>query len=335
MNDSASILCRIGLVTLALIAVLAIVMFAGITLGPAGNGMTYLIGRLSGSAATDTTLQTIIFQLRLPRVIIAALAGGTLGLGGLVFQALLRNPLAEPYILGISGGSAIGAILGMLCGFARFPGVGLSAFAGSMLTLMGLMALTSGRSFLKKDGMLLAGVMVNAFCSAVILFLVTLLKNTELHSVLFWLMGDISAPDMQQAFLMLLLLAPCWLLVFLLSYVMNVLLLGKELAHSMGINIRVMTTTLLIVTTFMVSTTVCQCGLLGFVGLVIPHIMRLLLGADHRVLVPACLLGGGTFLVLCDMLARILPQQGELPVGVITAMIGAPIFIILLRRSRQ
>ncbi len=278
---------------------------------------------------------TIVWQIRFPRVLLAVLVGATLSLGGLVFQALLRNALAEPYILGISGGSAIGAIIGIMLGFSRFPGVCLTAFLGSLATLVLILVMTAGQTILKKESLLLSGVMVNAFCSAVILFLISLAHDSRLHSILFWLMGDLSAADMGQVVIIACMLMPCFGLIFWLAHTMNLLLMGKELAQTMGVNVKAATLVLLVTTSFMVSATVSYCGLLGFIGLVTPHLLRLLLGSDHRVLVPACILGGGAFLAVCDLLARTLPEQGEMPPGVITALIGAPLFIYLLKRSRR
>ena len=278
-------------------------------------------------------LHTIIWQIRLPRVLLSALVGAALSLGGLVFQALLRNPLAEPYILGISGGSAIGAIIGILMGFSRFPGVSLTAFIGSMATLVLILAMSSGQTILKKDALLLSGVMVNAFCAAVIMFLISMTQDSRLHNIIFWLMGDLSLADMRQVGILAAILLPCFFLVFWLSNPMNLLLMGKELAQTMGVHIKLVTVTLLVATSFMVSATVSYCGLVGFVGLVMPHLLRLVFGPDHRILVPACVLGGGTYMVACDILARTLPKQGEIPAGVITAIIGAPLFIYLLKRS--
>jgi iron complex transport system permease protein len=261
--------------------------------------------------------------------------GATLSLGGLVFQALLRNPLAEPYILGISGGSAIGAIIGILMGLSRFPGVSLTAFIGSALTLLLLLVMSAGQTILKKDTLLLAGVMVNAFCAAIIMFLVSITQDARLHNIIFWLMGDLSLTDMNQVAILALTLLPCFILLFWYSHSMNLLLMGREMAQSMGVNIRTVMVLLLVSTSFMVSATVSHCGLIGFVGLVMPHLLRLLLGPDHRVLVPACVLGGGAYMVFCDLLARILPKQGEMPAGVITALIGAPLFIYLLKRASR
>jgi iron complex transport system permease protein len=281
----------------------------------------------------DAMLRDIILKIRLPRVLFALAVGAALSVGGLVFQALLRNPLAEPYILGISGGAAIGAIIGILLGLARFPGISLFAFAGSIGTLGLLLFMSSGRSLIRKETLLLSGVMVNAFCSAVIMFLISLTQDSRLHNILFWLMGDLGQGDLLQAGLLWALLLPCFGVMLRYVNTMNLLLMGKELALTAGVSIRRVTLTLLLVSSFMISATVSQCGLIGFVGLVVPHIFRLSLGPDHRILLPACLLGGGGYMVLCDILARTLPRQGEMPAGVITAMIGAPLFIILLKRT--
>ncbi|UCF95719.1 MAG: iron ABC transporter permease [Desulfobacterales bacterium] len=308
-------------------------MFLGLSMGSTGSGLKEVWQAFVTKPEADSTLNTIIWQLRLPRVLLAALVGATLSLGGLVFQALLRNPLAEPYILGISGGSAIGAIIGILMGFSRFPGVSLTAFAGSMASLLLILVMSGGQSILKRDALLLSGVMVNAFCAAVIMFLVSMTQDARLHNILFWLMGDLSQADIQQVWILTVTLVPCFVLLFWLSNAMNLLLMGKEMAHSMGLNIKAVSVTLLVTTSFMVSATVSHSGLLGFVGLVMPHLLRLQLGPDHRVLVPACVLGGGAYMVGCDLLARVLPEQGEMPAGVITAMIGAPLFVFLLKRS--
>lgn len=315
--------------------VLLAVMFLGISLGPTRSGMYAVIQNLVGTAAPDSMLNTIIWHIRFPRVLLAALVGATLSLGGLVFQALLRNPLAEPYILGISGGSAIGAIFGILMGFSMFPGVSLTAFAGSLATLLLILIMSSGQTILKKDALLLSGVMVNAFCAAVIMFLISMTQDSRLHNIIFWLMGDLSMVDIHQVGILAAILFPCFILLFWLSNTMNLLLMGKELAQSMGVNIKAVTVTLLVATSFMVSATVSYCGLLGFVGLVMPHLLRLILGPDHRILVPACVLGGGAYLVFCDILARVLPEQSEMPAGVITAMIGAPLFIFLLKKTSR
>jgi iron complex transport system permease protein len=326
---------RLIWISLVLLVVLLIAFSLGLSIGPTQSGIRSAFSALFSNAESDSVLYSIVWRIRFPRVLLAAIVGATLSLGGLVFQALLRNPLAEPFILGISGGSAIGAIIGILLGLARFPGICFTSFLGSLGTLALILVMSTGRSILRKDALLLSGVMVNAFCSAIIMFLVSITQDARLHNIIFWLMGDLSAADLPHVVILGIILIPCFIVVFLFSHAMNLLMLGKEMALTMGINIKAVTLTLLIVTSFMVSVTVSFSGLVGFVGLVIPHLLRLVLGPDHRSLVPACLFGGAAYLVLCDLLARTLPQQGEMPAGVITALIGAPLFIILLKKSRK
>ncbi len=324
---------RMLLVCLLLTGGLVASFWLGLSVGSSG-GFRETWAVLSGAAGPDSVDAAIIWKIRLPRVVLAAVVGATLALGGLVFQALLRNPLAEPYILGVSGGSAIGAIVAMLIGLSPFPGVTLSAFGGSMLTLLLLLGLAAGRLTANRDYLLLGGVMLNAFCGAVIMFLISLGMSSEVRHILFWLMGDLSMFTAAQLPL-LLAVVPCFILIFILARPLNLLLLGRESAATLGVNVKLVTNLLLVATTFMVSVVVSHSGLIGFVGLVIPHILRLLLGVEHRLLVPASLLGGASYLILCDLLARTLPLSGELPVGIITALIGAPLFILLLWRARR
>jgi iron complex transport system permease protein len=326
---------RLIWISLISLVVLLIAFFLGLSMGPTQGGIRSIFSALFSTAESDSVLYSIVWRIRFPRVLLATVVGATLSLGGLVFQALLRNPLAEPFILGISGGSAIGAIVGILLGLSRFPGICITAFLGSLGTLALILVMSTGKSILRKDALLLSGVMVNAFCSAIIMFLVSITQDARLHNIIFWLMGDLSAADLPQVVVLGAILIPCFILVFLFSHTMNLLMMGKDMALTMGVNIKAVTMTLLIVTSFMVSATVSFSGLVGFVGLVIPHLLRLILGPDHRFMVPACLFGGAAYLVLCDLLARTLPQQGEMPAGVITALIGAPLFIFLLKKSRK
>lgn len=325
---------RLTGVTLMLLVLLLGALLLGLAAGSSGFGLSAVVKSLKGESGAEL-MNAIIWRLRLPRVLLAALLGATLSLGGMVFQALLRNPLAEPYILGISGGSAIGAIVGILLGLARFPGVWLMAFAGSLATLGLLYLMASGRSMLRGNTLLLSGVMVNAFCSAVILFLVSIAQDSRLHNIIFWLMGDLAAATNQNVISLSATVVPCFIIIFSRSHALNLLTFGNDMARTMGVNIRTTTSLLLVVTSLMVSATVSYCGLVGFVGLVMPHLLRMIWGPDHRLLAPASILGGAAFMVICDMLARTLPAQGEMPVGVITALIGAPLFVYLLRKSNR
>jgi iron complex transport system permease protein len=330
-----AVLKRTLLTTLVTLFMMVVAMIAGLIFGSAGTGWRAVGQTFQGLLDPEHLYHQIVWQLRMPRVILAGVVGAALSLGGLVFQALLRNPLAEPYILGISGGAAIGAIIGILLGLSHFPGISVLSFSGGMVTLILVLVIASGPTLLKKETLLLSGVMVNAFCSAVIMFLISLTADARVHNILFWLMGDLSAGGKAGALQLSLMVIPCFIVVLWLSNAMNLLMMGKETAYSMGVNVKLLTVVLLVITSFMVSATVSHCGLVAFVGLVIPHLFRLALGPDHRVLVPACIFGGGAYLVICDLLARTLPRTGEMPVGVITAMIGAPVFIILLKRSSR
>lgn len=328
-------LSRIVVVTISLMFILLAAVLLGLAVGSSEVGVKSLLNVLFTRDNGDPTLRTIVWQLRWPRVLLAVEVGGVLSLGGLVFQALLRNPLAEPYILGTSGGAAVGAILGILLGLSQFPGVSLTAFAGSMGALLLVMMLASGKAVPRKDSLLLSGVMVNAFCSALILFFVSTTQDARLYDILFWLMGDLSRADSAQGLRLAVVVLPCVVVIFALARIMNLLLLGRDMAESLGVHVRRVSWVLLVVTSVMVSAAVCGSGLLGFVGLAVPHLLRLILGPDHRVLVPACVLGGGAYMVVCDALARWVPRQGEIPAGVVTAMIGAPLFIAILRRSAR
>jgi len=324
---------RLVTVLSVLTIVLLLSMLAALATGSSSISFKDILLSLSGGNATDPTTETILWQIRLPRVILAVVVGAVLSLGGMVFQALLRNPLAEPYILGISGGSAIGAIGGIMLDLAFFPGVTLLSFLGSMLTLVIVLILSGGSSSTSKNSLLLGGVMMNAFCGALIMFLISISQGAKVQEIIYWLMGDLSLAGNSNIPLLLLCL-PCFLIILLFGRTLNLLLLGREAATAMGVNVRFVTFVLLVTTSMMVTLVVCQSGLIGFVGLLIPHLLRMLLGADHRLIGPSCILAGGSFLVLCDLLARTVPSNGEMPVGVITALIGAPLFIFLLWRSR-
>jgi iron complex transport system permease protein len=333
-SELSSISSRLPLIVVALGALLLITFWLGISQGSSEISFAEMIRVFRGQADSDSVTATIIWQIRLPRVVLAAVVGATLALGGVVFQALLRNPLAEPYILGVSGGSAIGAIIAMLLGFSPFPGVALSSFGGSMLVLALVLMLAAGKSVMRRDSLLLGGVMMNALCGAIIMFLISLSRNTQIQNILFWLMGDLSMFSREQLPLLLTVL-PSFILIFVMARPMNLLLTGQENAAVMGVNVKLVTYLLLLATTFMVSIAVCHSGLIGFVGLVIPHVLRLAIGSDHRLLIPGSILGGSSFLIICDLLARSIPAGGELPVGIVTALVGAPLFIFLLWRTNR
>ena len=207
---------RLFLICFSLAVILILAIFLGLAVGSSDSGLTKTYHALF-YPDQEPTLSMIIWKIRFPRVLMAMVAGAVLSVGGVVFQSILRNPLAEPYILGISGGSAIGAILGILLGLSQFPGVSLTAFTGSILTLLLILGLSSGQTVLGKDRLLLSGVMVNAFCGAVIMFLVSMTHDSRLHNIIFWLMGDLSSVSASQVGILLGIEIPSFILIFIRS----------------------------------------------------------------------------------------------------------------------
>jgi len=300
-------------------------------LGTAEISGGQLLSLIRGGEDQGGHVRLILLDIRLPRILLAGLVGFALALGGVVFQALLRNPLADPFILGVSGGSAVGAILGILLGFGLGFGVPALSFAGALLTLFLLLAIGSRSIGFESTTILLTGVIVNAFFTAIIMFFVSISADAKLHSMLFWLYGDLS----QTSYTHLFLIAPVLLVAFLVLYRfstrLNLLTLGEDAAARLGVDVTRTKIVLLVVVSMMIGTVVAFSGLIGFVGLVVPHLARMAFGSDHRLLLPAAALGGASFLVAADTAARTLIAPSELPVGVISAFIGAPFFLFLLR----
>ncbi|MBN1665317.1 MAG: iron chelate uptake ABC transporter family permease subunit [Deltaproteobacteria bacterium] len=321
-----------SILIILLIGVGAIAMFAGavnVDIGPAIRSI--FSSELNGDNALAAIDKTILFSIRLPRIILAGLVGAALSLAGTIFQALLRNPLADPYILGLSGGSAVGAILGIMIGAGSFViGIPGAAFSGAIIAVVTVFGIAG--THLQSNTILLAGVIVNAFFSAVILFLISVSSRFNLQNMIFWLMGDLSLPSTGG----LQTLAVCLIIGFAVIYTeskaLNLIATGEETALQLGINVQRSKIVLFITASLITAVAVSFSGMVGFVGLIIPHMMRLMVGPDHRILLPASLLFGASFLITADAFARMIMAPVELPVGVITAFCGAPYFIYLLRR---
>ena len=294
-----------------------------------------VVSALWGNASAPSEEDLILFSVRLPRIAFAGIVGASLSLSGVVFQALLRNPLADPYVLGISGGSALGAIVGIVLGAGSFYlGVPFLAFCGALLTVFLVFIVAGGsRGLLLDNSLLLAGVVVNSFFSAAILFALSIVNSMELHSISFWLMGDLSGATVTEIALAALCLAVCFIILYAQARKLNLMVQGEETALQLGVNVKRTKYILLMITSLITSVAVSLAGIIGFVGIMVPHMMRLVFGSDHRLLLPAAALFGASFLVVADTLARILLAPAELPVGVITALCGAPYFIFLMRRK--
>jgi iron complex transport system permease protein len=329
---SVIIIC--ALLSLVLVVVLGLSLVTGSVEIGMWRGLKGILNLWQAGTDRLTPLEmTIIFSLRLPRVIFAGIIGASLALVGTVFQALLRNPLADPYVLGISGGSAVGAIIGIVIGAPALPGgAAVMAFGGAMAAIFLVFGIAGKEQTLPTQTLLLAGVIVNAFFSALIMFLVSLSSRNELHNVLFWLMGDLSLASRQEILLVGIALAAIAAFIYRDSKALNLLVMGEETALQLGVNVETTKKRLFFAASLLTAVAVSASGIIGFVGLLVPHMMRLLFGADHRLLLPVTALFGASFLVAADSVARTITAPTELPVGVITALCGAPFFIYLLRK---
>jgi len=288
-------------------------------------------------AAEGNVDALILLRIRLPRALMAVIVGGALAGAGTVLQALLRNPLAEPHLLGVSGGAAFGGVVALILGGATgiIPAVlvPIGSFAGALLTMLIVYRLGTVHGRLQPYTFLLAGVVCNAFTGALIMALNTLADFFQAHGVLFWLMGSLQAQSYWLVLASATYVAAGLLWLLRHSRELNVLSLGEESAAQLGVHVGRTRRVSFVVSSLLVGAAVSVSGMIGFVGLIVPHVTRLLIGADYRLLLPASVLVGGTFLVLADTVARSAFGPTEIPVGVVTALCGGPFFIYLLRRE--
>lgn len=285
---------------------------------------------------------TILFSARLPRVALACLAGGALSVVGVAFQALLRNPLADPYVLGVSGGAAAGATLAIVAGTSAFTLAGAAivpaaALAGGLAATLLVFAIARAGGEVSGTTIVLAGVIVNAIAASVITFIKTLVSAAKAQELLFWLMGFLDVPSTPQLVACSLWVALGLGVVVLDSGRLNLLALGREPAAHLGVDVTRLERRVFFASSAIAGAVVSLTGLIGFVGLVVPHAVRRTLGPDHRILVPASLLLGAATLTLCDLVTRMLFRwlETEPPVGAVTALIGGPLFLVILHKSRR
>ncbi len=316
----------------AVLGLLALATGLALLAGLAGGAARLPVARwLAAWSGGDPFARSVLLEIRLPRAFGAAVLGGALALAGGAFQALLRNPLADPYVLGVSGGAALGGVLALVAG-APAGAVPVAAFAGALATLILVerIATTDGR--LSVYTLLLTGAIFNAFAAAVLFFLQSVASLEQLHSIVFFLMGRIpTLGGPRLAGLAGVALAVAAVLAFR-ARAFNALGLGEEGALQLGVDVERLKRETYVLGSLLTALAVAHAGMIGFVGLVVPHLLRLLFGPDHRLLLPASLLGGAAFLVLSDLAARTLVAPRELPVGVVTALVGGPFFLLLLRR---
>ena len=314
-------------------------LFSGVVHVTISDVFSSIYNWFGGNLEIDAFVEHTIIELRLKRILLALIVGMALSLSGCVFQALLRNPLADPHILGASAGGACGAVVATACGVSvlanTFLAVPILSFCGSLGAITLVYFLAKRKGVLSMYSLILIGVILNSFFISVVIFIESIISADQLASIFFWLLGNLSQFDNN----VLLVLAVAFAVVFtiLMFYArkINILSLGEEKAAQLGVSVEATKRVCFILAAVITGMSVAVSGLIGFVGLVVPHIMRLIFGPDHRLLLPASTIGGGIFLVVADTIARtaLIPQ--ELPVGVVTSFIGAPFFIFLLKQKEE
>ncbi|MGA3085052.1 MAG: iron ABC transporter permease [Thermodesulfobacteriota bacterium] len=283
----------------------------------------------------DSTSWTILWELRLPRVILAGIVGWSLSIGGVVFQALMRNPLAEPFLLGISSGAAIGAVAGIIFGIVFWGGIPFMAFLGALMTIALVLIIAQRARAIDPNTLILTGVIINAFFAALIMFAMAVTSGEKLHSLLFWLYGDLSRGRFFDLWIMVPVILIGSFILYGMARSFNLIASGEEVAAQLGVDVERAKWIALVIVSLMCGTTVAFSGIIGFVGLIVPHLVRMAFGPDHRLLLPASGLFGASFMIGADLLARTVISPSELPVGVITAFLGAPFFLYLLYLKRR
>jgi iron complex transport system permease protein len=319
-------------ISLVMLVILAFVIILSLVLGTAEVSLRDILCVLWGDMPPDDPIRLIIVRIRFPRIMLAGLVGFALSLGGVVFQAILRNPLADPFILGVSSGSAFGAVLAISLGLGFAVGVPVMSFAGALFTIYLVMVIGSRKIGMESSTILLTGVIINAFFTAIIMFFISVSADDRLHTMLFWLYGDLSQGKYGQ----LAIIAPFVLVASIALYgfakELNIITTGDENSAQLGVDVENVKKASLLIVSLIMGLVVAFSGLIGFVGLIVPHLSRMAFRSDHRLLIPVGSIGGAIFLIAADTIARTMLSPSEIPVGVVTAFIGAPFFIILLRK---
>lgn len=329
-----SLVTRRRIVLPILVAVLLLLMLAATMIGIVGFSPASVVDNLwrglSGEGA-----DVIFWNLRLPRIVLCVLIGAVLSVSGGTYQAVFRNPLTDPYVLGISSGASLGAAVAILLGLeGSFFGVGLLALATALLTVVLIYKIASLGNRMHTATLLLTGVCFTFLATAIVSFLMVI-NQDKMDRIIFWTMGSFASVSWTDVLIMLPVAVAGIAVVLYHSKDLNLLLVGSETAKSLGVEVEKVKKILLLATTLMVAFAVSACGVIGFVGLVVPHCIRLVAGSDNRLIIPYSIVVGGIFLLLCDTLARTVLMPSEIPVGSVTALVGAPMFIYLLYKSKK
>ncbi|MBR4804109.1 MAG: iron ABC transporter permease [Bacteroidales bacterium] len=329
-----SLVTRRRIVLPILVAVLLLLMLAATMIGIVGFSPASVVDNLwrglSGEGA-----DVIFWNLRLPRIVLCVLIGAVLSVSGGTYQAVFRNPLTDPYVLGISSGASLGAAVAILLGLeGSFFGVGLLALATALLTVVLIYKIASLGNRMHTATLLLTGVCFTFLATAIVSFLMVI-NQDKMDRIIFWTMGSFASVSWTDVLIMLPVAVAGIAVVLYHSKDLNLLLVGSETAKSLGVEVEKVKKILLLATTLMVAFAVSACGVIGFVGLVVPHCIRLVAGSDNRLIIPYSIVVGGIFLLLCDTLSRTVLMPSEIPVGSVTALVGAPMFIYLLYKSKK
>jgi iron complex transport system permease protein len=328
---------RTVIICLLLLLALVCVLLAAAVIGseplPVGAVLRAVLTGGKSVSGLTAEQQTILFDIRLPRILLAAAVGMSLATAGAGYQSLLRNPLAEPYLLGISNGAAVGTMTALVFFGAHEWSRPLMAFAGALLATLVVYRLARGRTGTSPERLVLAGVIVTTFLSSAIVFITTLMDATRIRAFTFWLLGDLSGTTKGLLAVALIAAVIGSVTLALHARSLNLLMLGERDAFDLGVEVGRVRFTVFVAASLLVGASVASSGSVGYVGLVVPHLVRLSVGSDNRLVIPAAALAGAFFVIAADTVARTIIAPRELPVGAITALIGAPLFIYLLKRG--
>ena len=335
---------RFGIGILLLAVLIVIALNCGVARISVGQSLLVIASRIPGLnhwvslQDIDRAAMTILLYLRLPRILLAAVAGAGLAVAGVAFQGIFKNPMAEPYVLGISSGTALGAALAMALGLeANFMGFGLitfSAFAAGILTALTVYGIARIGSKTPTVTLLLSGIAVNFFLTATISLIMTF-KREQIERIVMWTMGSVATANWTEVMMVTPLVVLTIGVLSIYSRDLNLVLLGDETAQCLGVEVEKVKRAILGVSTLLVAAIVSVSGIIGFVGLIVPHMVRILCGPDHRAVIPFAALGGAALLIICDTLARTLVPPSEIPVGIITSLFGVPFFLYLLVKRKK
>lgn len=319
--------------TVSLVVITSIALLVGSEKIPAMTILKIIVAGITGHTEAVAPEQSqIIFGIRLPRVLMGVVAGAALGVAGGAYQAILRNPLAEPYILGVSTGGAVGAIIAILFVQSNPLIRPMAGFLGAALTTAIVYFLGQGRRQAPTERLVLAGIITNTFLSSVVIFLITSVSGARMQNVFSWLMGHLEVEALLLTVVAIFVVTGI-AIILINARSLNLIMTGEQEAMALGVEVERVKIMVYFASSLIAGATVAASGVIGFVGLIIPHAVRLVWGSDNRLVLPASALVGGAFLVLCDAIARTLIAPSGLHIGVITAMVGAPVFVYLLRRT--